>query len=169
MFCVQNRKRLSSCIEWNQILRAEEEEGRCNNFFEILVPYIELTKCYTVAQTFKFFSFYKFFSMDKTQHCYLCYTKALNFLGDENRPEMDRWVKGHSCLVDNWWDIHAVVRYVPGKQVSAPLINTISSAAACNGVRFTKPLDFQKNWLSSSVTWCSGIPVTRPPPPPCTL
>lgn len=115
------------------------------------------------------FFFFKFFSMDKTQHCYLCYTKALNFLGDENRPEMDRWVKGHSCLVDNWWDMHAVVRYVPGKQVSAPLINTISSAAACNGVRFSKPLDFQKNWLSSAVTWCSGIPVTCPPPPPCTL
>lgn len=57
-----------------------------------------------------------------------------------------KWIDGlKGCLVDNWWDMHAVVRYVPGKQVSAPLINTISSAAACNGVRFSKPLDFQKN------------------------
>lgn len=42
------------------------------------------------------------------------------------------------------------------------LLNTISCAAACSGVYLSGPLDSPTNWLSSAVTWCSGIPVTRP-------
>lgn len=77
-------------------------------------------------------------------------------------------MNGDCCLVHNKRDTHSVVQYVHEIQVSTPLINTISSAAACSRVHLSKPFDSQTNWLSSAETWCSGIPVTRPPLP-CAL
>lgn len=70
-------------------------------------------------------------------------------------------MNGYCSLVHNRWDTR-VVQYVHEHQVSTPLINTISTAA-CSGVHLSKPFVSLKNWLSSAVTWCSGIPVTRPP------
>ncbi len=52
-------------------------------------------------------------------------------------------------------------------QVSTPPIDTIS-IAPCVGVHLSQPLVSQTKWRSSSVTLCSGIPVTGPPFP-CTL